>query len=223
MFHRLVGGQFTLKLMLLVVAFASVCAAFVSSHIDRQRRALAALRDAHAVVLFDYQETSGDFDPSLRPSAPAWLRRSVGEDYLGSIVLVRVRPESVNDDLLRAIGAVGTIKHLMLSGARLSQSSADAIASMKSLRSLSLDGTDASDSGVATIATLPRLEYLDLSDTLVTNATLAALNGRQHLRELDLSGTYVTAECVTSFCQTNPSVDVNFAYARRAEKAAGGF
>lgn len=214
MFTRTPKRQFTLRSLFVIMAVASLCSVYASNRIARHRRAIVALRAARAIVLFNYQETSGDFDPSLHPSAPSWLRRWISDDYLGSIVFVRIRPDSINADLLQAIAAVGTVKHLTLSGAALSQPMVEAIAPMESLTTLSLDGANIDDSMVGPIAKLPRLEYLDLSDTHITNASLAALRRSLRLRELDVSGTYVTVDCVRSLRAWNQRLDVNFAYAK---------
>lgn len=207
-------AQFTIRSLLLAVAAVCVVAACLSGRMARQRHALEALRGAHAMVLFDDQRAGGDFDPSRRGSSHALAQRFIA-DTCRTIVLVRVAGGSVDAHLLRALAAAGTVEHLSLSQAHLSEPATEAIASMRTLISLCLDGTDADDAAVVKIARLPCLEYLDLSDTKITDASLLQLLRNRHLRELDVSGTSVTKEGVARCRDANERIDVTFAYRKQ--------
>lgn len=137
-----------------------------------QREAVAALKRCKASVWY-----YGHSRPSRRPPAPEWLRRWLGDDYLGSVEEVQfsddgpvVPPRPVVQDALA---------HLE---------------DLTKLRTLVLHGESAIDAGLAHIGGLTRLEELrvDYYAYGVTDAGVAHLEGLKNLKSLALQGTRMT-------------------------------
>jgi len=73
---------------------------------QRQRKAVEAIREAGAVVIYDYQldeDEPGMFTPEREPPTPAWLRRLLGVDLFSDVVVVDVTGTHVTEEGIREL------------------------------------------------------------------------------------------------------------------------
>jgi hypothetical protein len=94
--------RFSLRTALLVVTLLCIWLATETSRARRQQSAITTLRKLGGRIGFDYQlERPGKWKSEPRPRGPQWLRRTIGEDYFRSVVIVNFDEGSdpTDDDL----------------------------------------------------------------------------------------------------------------------------
>ena len=113
---------------------------------ERQRRAVEAVRKAGGWVSYDYE--IGDIFPSRgEPSAPAWLRRLIGEDVCSDVIGVGLQyPAKVDDGILEHLRGLAEVKTLVLCGTQVRD--VEAFKGLTRLETLNLIGTQVTQEGV---------------------------------------------------------------------------
>jgi len=146
---------------------------------ERQRRAVEAIEKAGGWVSYDYEmDEDGLHTGRAESSAPAWLRKLLGEDFFADVVAVgfSVPSSSVYSEANTDVGDLG-IEHL---------------GALENLEWLNLSDTRVTDGGLQHLRGLTRLEVLWLSCAPITDDGLHDLKGLTELRTLRLSATQVT-------------------------------
>src|SRR5215831_14436813 len=100
------------------------------------------------------------------PSAPVWLRRTIGEDYFRSVISVNLNGLPLTDDQWALLRRLPALKGLNLARcANVSDSGLSHLRELPNLLWLGLDETQITDDGLKYLKALPALEELGLGDT----------------------------------------------------------
>ena len=174
--------RFSLRGMIVLVLVIGAWLGWLARSVRIQREAVAAIRNAGGVVLYDWQWNNGRFING-KLWAPKSLVDAIGVDHFGHVTGVAISsPASATNATL---ARVGRLSRLELLG--LAQSSID-------------------DDGLTHLQGLNELVRLDLDRTLVTDAGIAHLSGLTRLRELCLRGTNVTDAGIKELRRVLPGV-----------------
>jgi hypothetical protein len=109
---------------------------------------------------------------------PRWLENLLGVDYFANVTVVYWRPESEAE--LAAIGRLGRLRELSLSGEQVTDHALAYVENLRSLDSLTLGFSSISDAGLIHLRRLHNLRHLELPYQ-ITDA------GMVHLRESTIS------------------------------------
>ncbi|MEX0714765.1 MAG: leucine-rich repeat domain-containing protein [Pirellulales bacterium] len=191
--------QYRLSTLLVVVTLISAILALVVLPAERQRRAVAAIREAGGYYWYDFQP---DDNTPGEPPGPDWLCHILGMDYFADVVLVDAG--SMTDSTCSHLSALTSLQVLGLRDTQVTDAGLAHLAGLTSLQRLSL-GTKVTDAGLAHLARLTSLESLYLSNTQVTDAGLAHLFGLTSLQTLYLEDTRVTHEGCEKLRQALPN------------------
>jgi hypothetical protein len=164
-----------------------------------QRTAALAVKAYGGWVHYDNQYFDGRLVAESPPREPTWLRRTVGDDYLRTVVHVSLARESVfygrqdnpnarpADDVLAALESLDGLKSLELKGTQATDLGLKHLRGMTGLERLILRSvTEVSDAGAAHLAGLKHLRFLHLTKSRMTDAGLASLRGLNRLEHLNL-------------------------------------
>ena len=170
-----------------------------------QREAVAAVLKAHGAIRYDWQGASFASGEPAQPMATRWLARTIGQDYLHSVVLVAlparlfmsppndgIRPFERADFVMAQLKSHTKLSALHLTGSDVSDSGLSHLESLTALSELHLGFTQATDSAIAHVRGLANLSDLNLRRTRITDAGLSHLTGLTKLSALDLVGTRIT-------------------------------
>ena len=207
--------QMSLRTLLILVTLLSVWLGVVVHRGERQRRAVAAIKQIGSVI---YENDTVDALLNVNQSASYWWLRWLPRDYFDNVYNVDLSESKVTDssmvhlkvltrvEVLNLSGATGVtdaglahiqdlsrLNWLILTDTPITDAGLVHIQGLTWLDSLYLDGTQVTDAGLRQLQRLTSLQGLYLSDTQVTDAGLDQLQGLTSLRELNLSGTQVTA------------------------------
>ena len=137
-------------------------------------------------------------DSQRRSSAPAWLLKSLGEDFIHRVVAVRLR----DCDHLRDLHGLPGLETIVCNGRSINDGDIEHVARLRQLRLLLATGGDSelTDESLARLAKLPRLEGLELSGSF-TAAGIAALARSPSLKRIVINDcdTSVTPEIAAAF------------------------
>jgi hypothetical protein len=206
--------QYSLRWLLVIVTLSCVGLGLLVNRAERQRRAVAAIRESGGLVGYDFEEPSSPV-PAVRGESPGpdWLCRLLGVDYFAAVTKVYL-PARATDATAAHLSGLTSLQGLTLAGTEVTDAGlahlrgltslqylhlgdtqvvglAD-LRGLTSLHSLYLRGTQVTDAGLAHLSGLTSLQELDLGGTQVRDAGLAHLSGLTSLQELWLEGTLVT-------------------------------
>lgn len=175
------------------VVIATICGVLVTAWLvtrvytaDRQRRAIAAIKQLGGDVAYDWQ------DRGTAPWAPPWLRATFGEDFFSTVGAVILSGSKANDLDISHLARLTGMYLLALDRTSVSDSDLHHLRSLINMKVLCLQETNVSDVGLQYIRSMSKLERLNLSNTKVGDDGLANLEGMMCLSELDLENTRVT-------------------------------
>lgn len=201
--------RYSLRSLLVLTALTGiVCACWVVP-VERQKSAVAAIREAGGHVSYN----TGEAD--LAHPAPQWVVDLLGIDYveqpkwafvamdgtrsalpnigrLESLQAVNVIGASVGDQDLTPLGELPHLRFLNLGGTRAGDEGLPWLENKERLERLELHGTATDDRAMRRIARLSHLTRLNLSRTHLTDAGLAHVQQLRNLQELHLNRTHVT-------------------------------
>src|SRR5262245_2921580 len=167
--------RFSLRTMLVLITALCIWLGFQVNAARRQREAVTVLRNAGAMIYFDYQVvpespttrlTLGgkSIDPDQLPPGPGWLRRLIGDDYFRTVVAVYFDRE--NASIKKAdLDELAKLPHVSLFG-------------------FTGSGTDITDKHLIALSQLPRLEMLLVIDARINGSILASLPNPGRLKRL---------------------------------------
>jgi Leucine-rich repeat (LRR) protein len=181
--------QFSFRSLLLFVVAVSVALGWFAWEMQRarrQREAVERILEAGGNMWYDY-----DYDAKVT-LGPAWLRKSLGDDFFHEVVLVHLVSTGFDDNGARHLRELRNVKYLFLSNTQITDKALAHLLGMTELTDLNLDNTHITDNGLARLAKMTNLKALSLSSTAITNAGLAHLEGMSGLEELWLGNTQVT-------------------------------
>jgi hypothetical protein len=155
---------------------------------ERQRRAVAAVRETGGFVAYDYDLTK----PPINRTGPDWLYRFLAVDYYANVL--KINWPKATDAGLAHFGGLTKLEQLYLSDAAVTDAGLMNLGNLTSLKRLSLSGTSVTDAGIAHLTRLTALEDLDLEGTRVTDVGLARLSALTNLRYLCVDDTEITPD-----------------------------
>jgi hypothetical protein len=91
--------RFSLSTLLLLITIFGVWLGFRTNRARSQRRAVAAIRQAGGIVIYDYEDKSPVLDPN-------WAERLVGPDFFHNVVYVDLLNSFTPDSLLREMASL---------------------------------------------------------------------------------------------------------------------
>jgi hypothetical protein len=172
--------QFTIRsLLVLTVAVALPCN-WLAVELKAARREKAA---ATAIVKLCFHEVVWS-----QPSAPAWLRRLLGDEFFASVTEVDWGGEWGSDEGLENLKALNQLQRLDLGGGIVTDVGLENVERLDQLQTLDLmDLFHVTDAGLEHLQGLNHLVDLNLCNTRVTDAGLKHLKGLKQLQRLDLT------------------------------------
>ncbi len=179
--------RYSMRTMLVVVTLLCIWLGLVVSRAERQRRAVAALRDMRARV--DYDTTT--MTPGGPPTHWRWLRTWLGDDYFDNVIEVFMFRDA-DDEFLQRVGDLQGLKSLYFRGTQVTDEGLAPIARLPHLERLSFDADDVTDNGMRILARAPALRQLGIGAPQVTDQGVKAICQLDSLENLGLQDTQVT-------------------------------
>ncbi len=202
--------RFSLRMMLLTVTLFSVWLGIVASRANRQKRAAAMVREHEGYVWYDYMCNEDGIDTVSRfrePSGPKWLRDFIGLDYFATVYYVSRFP--ADSDSIQALDDLPSLRHLVLVGTGVTDSTLDHIDRLTQLKELDLWNTQVSDEGLKHVEGLTQLERISLYEDTITDIGLQHLKGLTHLKYLHVGHTKITAHGVQELKRVFPDLEID--------------
>jgi len=205
--------QFSIRSMLVFVAVVAVVCSWFSVRMqqaEKQRATAEEIEKGEGGVTYDYElDSFGNFAFSTSPSAPAWLRDLLGDDFFAEIVQVSFSEpvyfskgnfnwEGINELQDPPIDAeLERIKHLPkvqvvnLHNSVVTDAGLKHIGDLTQLVELHISYTHITDAGLQHIEGLTQLQELYLDNNRITDAGLGHIKRLRQLKKLGLSNTSV--------------------------------
>lgn len=174
--------QFSMRTMLVVVSMTCVALAVWVAPVERQRRAVAAIKALGGRVTY-VENKSASVSPFWR-----WLPQA----YQDEVEEVSLTGTNVTDTELAHLGALTGLQKIYLYDTRLTDAGLAHLKCLTKLKKLELNHNQVTDAGLAHLREMIGLQRLGLSGTQVTDAGLAQLQGLTGLQWLTLDQTQIT-------------------------------
>jgi hypothetical protein len=192
--------QITLRTLLIAVTIICIVFGWWVSGARRQQAAVAAIARAKGEVGYDFQFGVDLFTPTgqERPAyVPAWLFNAMGVDWFAEVERVIINDSRShrsywNDDDMRNLKRLTSLRVLSLPGGQFTDASLENIKGLTALQFLRLSGNQITDAGMEQLRGLTSLKMLHLSDTQISDAGVKRLSRLTSLQSLALDGTQIT-------------------------------
>lgn len=114
--------QFSLRLMLFVVTALAIWLGTFVARVREQRSVVAALQNLGVKLRYDFETDAYGYDlpKSGSPVGPAWLRRSLGDDFFARVTAVHGGQRPATDDELRGLFNLPRLRYADLHGTAVS-------------------------------------------------------------------------------------------------------
>jgi hypothetical protein len=199
--------RFSLRGLMVLVLLPAIWLGWLVRSASVQRKAVAAITRAGAVVRYDFQWKSGDVSPQGRPPWPKFLVDSFGVDYFCDVTWVQFLDSSSSDEILLHVGRLERVESLVLVGPQVTDRGLFNIERLKELRILGLFSTGVTDAGIARLTALPNLEHLEISHANVTDGALGSFRRLTSLRTLFVRKTKMTGAGLQNLHRILPQVE----------------
>lgn len=154
--------RFTVRALVVAVLFIGAGLGWMVREARVQRDAVAAIKEAGSIVVYDCEWSDGKSIPGGKPWAPSWLVELIGVDYFGHVTYVALF--DAPDATLAHVGRLTPLQFFF--------SAAPAV----------------TDAGLAHLRGLTKLSDLRFNGTRVTDAGLVHLKGPTKLSFLSIDG-----------------------------------
>ena len=221
----------SLRGLMVLVVVVSVPAAWVANTIQTQRRAIAAVQAAGGTIGYHHRHQL-----SQEPSAPAWLRRWLGDELFQNVNSVyffnnpdhpfsadalaviakfdRLENLGIFDlpgtgDGFHHLGGLEHLKYLDLSGSGITNATLAEIARIRSIEILEMKKSEATDEGFASLAALASLKDLSITrcPNLTDSGAARMVEGMPRLRSLILTdGPKSLAATLATLARVHPDL-----------------
>jgi hypothetical protein len=229
----------SVRLLMLLMIPVAVWLAWVTNKARRQREAVAAVIKSGGWVRYDWEFINGCYSPGLKPAAPEWLRRLVGDEFhqevetaglvgpideavtahLASMSRLRYLSLShiyIKESCFEKIGRLTRLEELdIMLATGLEGPGASHLAKLRNLKVLRIVNSGLTDSGLEHLGALPELEYLHINVNPVTDRGLELLKRMTKLKGLWIDGTGTTDEGVKKLREAMPSLTIEVPYRTR--------
>ena len=199
--------QVSLRTLLILVTLLGIWLGWVVNRGERQRRAVAAIREIGGIVYYEHDvvvdrgavfvqlakpisTTRSKSIPTTRSGWRGWFPW----DCFENVHSVQFPGDKVADADLAHLQALKGLHELHIMKAPVTDAGLKHLRGLTTLKSLDLVGTQASDAGLENLAGLTSLTHLNLHTSGVTDAGLVHLKKLTQLTELCLSHTRVTGD-----------------------------
>jgi hypothetical protein len=112
--------QFRMRTLLVFVLLLSVPLSWFAWKLQkarRQREAVEAIVEAGGYVYYDFQiDETGAEITGAQPTAPVWLRKSLGDDFFRAVTTVDLSGTQVTNTGLECLRGLNNLKELYLGG-----------------------------------------------------------------------------------------------------------
>ena len=157
--------RFRLWVAMVLMVPAAVWLGWVVNRARQQERIVAAIQRVGGRVYFDYQ-----FDnrfqvirDELQPTAPAFLRRLIGDAYFCDPVFASFPGQSgIGDEYLVELAQFPRLRFLHLDGSRITDSGLRSIRDLSALQCINLSSTNITDAGLEHLAGMTEMQILYL-------------------------------------------------------------
>ncbi len=178
--------RYTLRTLLALFTLTAIWLGVATQRAIDQRRAVAVVTKFGGIIHYHHQtvvkkfpdgEPYFDYDLTLQPWAPEWLRRWIGEDYFTSVaeVLISGEPPYHQDPRLPAISL-------------MSEEDVSTLGGLVRLREVNLIDVPITDQNLKDFGRLTSLEFLAFNADHVSDAGVAHLGGLTGLKKLRFYG-----------------------------------
>lgn len=176
----------SVRWLMILVLILGIGLGWVAHRARVQRMAVRAILARGGMVEYDYQyDASRDRRlPQGRSWWPAWLRSTLGDDYLHEIVRAGFDRVATDEDMA-ALARLPRLKAIHIGGCRVTDAGVGRLRGLTALRMLILWGNPIRGEGLRQLRSLKDLRYLDLDHTLVTDEGLDGLADLTGLERLD--------------------------------------
>lgn len=181
--------QWSIRGMFLLTAIVALLLVLYFGH-DRRRsaQAVATFRKLGGNVIYDYQlDGETDF---------VKFARTVGEDYFGSVVTVRL-DRDLTQRQFDKLAHIPSVKTLWLDNLAFAGANWQTLAKLTELEELHLSSCPFDDNDLDALSQLPNLKRLVLNGSMITDHGLEKLAHFKQLKSLSLVRTMITPEGLT--------------------------
>ncbi len=181
-------AQFSLATMFLAV---TVLCVWLAAHVratNRQRAALAAIKDLGGRWFYDYQlGDNGITYENVEPPVPKWLLDRLDVNHFASADRVELwAPKSLSRALteVKKLGSLRSLRMQIDATTRLSAADVELLASLTGVRGMEFMPNQRTDALIETVERLPNLEVLDLGGCKISEEGLRHIGRMTTLRRL---------------------------------------
>jgi hypothetical protein len=178
----------SLRALMFLILVATLWMSWRVNRAHTQAHAVTRIKEAGGRILYDYQfDGTIPYKLDASPSAPAWLRRMIGDEYFQEVTAVSLGDQTTDDQLVWLAEFDQLIKVDFSEVDNDAESGFGCLEGLKNLRMIGISGGGITDAGLAHLASLRHLETLYLFDArAITDAGMAHLASLRHLETLYL-------------------------------------
>jgi hypothetical protein len=172
----------------------------------RQREAVAVIKAGGGDVGYDWEFVGDERHYVAGPPVPAWLRRTIGEEYFQDVVEANLAyTDSVFDrwynwkltgDVVPTLRSFPRLRFLHLNGSQATDRTMDVVAGLNDLEELTMDNARVTDAGIAKLKGLKKLRALrietDSGKLPIGDTGMAHLKSLTRLEHLILGEAEIT-------------------------------
>jgi hypothetical protein len=206
--------RFSLRTLLILVTLGAAAFGWFGIKMrqaQRQKESVAAVRNLGGIVGYDYEfDSVGNQKANASPPTPAWLRKTLGDDFFAEVKYVFLCGCGADDETLVLIRGMPRLESLNISyTTKITDDGLANLASLTELRELRMSNTGVTDAGLAHLRGLKKLKDLNLARTHVTDAVLKQMTDYPALEELNVWHTQVTDAALKQLRQAFPKLVTN--------------
>jgi len=195
--------QYSLRTLLVVVTLFAIPCSWLAVKRQQARR--------EREIATEIEKMGGTMILWSEPSAPAWLRRLLGDDFSSHVRrVVLLGGLKITDARLEHLEGLNYLQTLYLNAPQTTDAGLEHLKGLSQLQVLSLFNTKVTDAGLEYLKGLSQLQWLNLDYTHVTDAGLEHLKGLSQLKELYLGQTKVTDAGVKKLQQALPNCKIEW-------------
>jgi hypothetical protein len=192
--------QFSLRTLLVLITVFSLWLGLWVKDARRKKEALDAVLQMRGFVEYAHQfpggkRGGGKRNDKAEPTAPAWLRKSLGDEYFVRAVGLQFAEVPIRDEDLVHVGVLTDLEYLSFLAGRGEKITCPGLAHLRNLtqlRSLDLLAHPITDDSLPLLEPLTQLEYVDLRSTRITDEGLKHLKLLKALRSVALSNNQIS-------------------------------
>jgi hypothetical protein len=199
--------RFGLRAFFALVTALCLCLSFVVHRAEKQRRAVQAIEAMGGTVWYEDEPIY-----ALNLLRRAKIKQlddhhdQITRHYLHAVTEVRLEDAAINDETLRQISSLTTIKVLELDRTNVTDEGMSLVSSLPELRSLSLANTKITDAGLVWLKNAQQLRTLQLSYTAVTDQGMEQVKQLPHLQFVFLRGSKVSQSGADALISAIPAL-----------------